>query len=828
MTTFNDSFYSLKKTPPNNVDGLLEERIYEEPIAHYQDINDFDLCKAQLLKLLDYITSLNPVNLKIFSDYRNNIARSLTKETHTNDIVLTLKAAKKSIESSLHLIEDNHQQLTPNTFDPYTVTVCFSGAFSNLQSILEHFNKNNLVDLLVSVKKRMLQAIILDLLKASPIEMLAGSEVHFVNGLYNYYADAYGCPEVMDHLAPMSFGDGLIAYSELYIKKHFSVTNFIKMFQTMIPMPPETIISTSEAFAEVEEFFRFLGISSEEKRHLYAFDDDYVNLIPKPNFSIYLECIIASFLNQYLKNNHWIAPHLNLEIIDNGSRVVGVRKGEDEKFEYFLLDEEIVKNIIQDIQTPQYLYLRLIMNSPDILCSELERKARPELIQHYFFLLLKHNYLSQEMIVRLIDIVEKNSESFINSKRYLTKYILQRFYPLEKEQLSKLVESFPVGTIEAYINSALLSKKYDYVEVFCNIENLPFEFLINILYRSVNEMDIKLFDIITKRLKELNYPFNEFRDTHGNSLVHMIVKRNINSALYEKEIACVMLEYLSVNGVDFNCFDGAGLTPAQFAFLNERGVTFLRKLCDLGATLELVDKNGKKIISLDGVKNAYGVSEYILLIQKGYEFLLGNPNINWGEILNPKLKLSKKCTLAHYAAFDYKVDFLKLLKEHQINLEVKDCLGYTPIFCAVRDNQKEAFRVLAEFGVDLHTVDKDGNTLAHLICKKRNFNIKDKEEWLTLISQYGAKLNQKNNERKTPVDMIVDLKKAVTSKKIKVLIDRLIREQDERANVQANTGNELQGRSSSMLTQFGLSRGSKRQKKCEEDTIHSRSPSNSP
>ena len=101
---------------------------------------------------------------------------------------------------------------------------------------------------------------------------------------------------------------------------------------------------------------------------------------------------------------------------------------------------------------------------------------------------------------------------------------------------------------------------------------------------------------------------------------------------------------------------------------------------------------------------------------------------------------------------------MKLLIEHGANINAKDKMGRTPLYCALeRGNDIEMVKFFVENGADVHSTMKRG-TLLHTACpypsspsREEKYNI---IEMIKLLVEYGVNVNMKNEKGDTPLHMV--------------------------------------------------------------------------
>jgi len=225
MPIFSPNFYSdlqpeLTLEQKSQTDLKLQN-IYREPSVDYQAIQDFDQCKKQLLALLTHIAQLNPRTLAIFAAYRAKVD-ALLPTTAEVDINITLKVAKSSLENALLDIEANYVKLDTGSLSHLKVGVCYSGAFSNIESAIGYFRPNALAQLVSFAKRHTLLQLATEFMKLRIKEVYKGNEIHYANTLFNHLAPVYGLPLQQDFFTTI-FSDVILEHMwrEIFLSQLF-------------------------------------------------------------------------------------------------------------------------------------------------------------------------------------------------------------------------------------------------------------------------------------------------------------------------------------------------------------------------------------------------------------------------------------------------------------------------------------------------------------------------------------------------------------------------------------------------------------------------------
>lgn len=705
MPTFNQKFFKHIKEPAQKTSLKTKEKlrsIYNTEVVNYKNVQDFDICKQQFLQLLNYITQLNPQTLEIFSAYSHMIEQNLLNTSSQENINITLKSMKESIENSLISIEENHNKFCRATFQDYIVDQCIPGAFSNMECVLEHFHHGYFSLILASAKKKLLKECIAQFVRQLDDKIDKNYEVHFINGLYNTLHDAYGCTAQIEPLATKTFEErGIINRCKKFVEKKFTVSSFIQMLLTQIENPPCYTIKNSNDFSKVEDFFRLINLSTKEKNHLYLIDDDGY-LDPKPYFNVYLQCIIAYHLNKLGYINDIYLTVDNTILLDNGEHIVRC----DDSNEYCVLEDEYLLRLIKNKNNETSI--RLIEQlSIKTLYQKLTSSEKKDL---YLNAILKKSYLPNETIINLNDYLcdHLNEVAFIEP---FINHVFFNLYPLPIDNISKLAKKISPNKIDKYFKRAITANKIDFINAL-----LPY--VSKDCYKfaaifSVTHAHIKLFKTISKYI-DINNVVTQY---DANTLAHLaVINRHLD-----------LLKTLYLLGANLHIKNRDGYSPVHLIFQ-------FGDIAMLEWFASTVNPNLFKKIDL----------ECYLLIH-----IAANENhshvLNWIQENHPDLlhEIDEEGhTIAHWAAYNDDIQTLHWLPLIDIKLlTVADSEGSTPLFLAAQRNSIEAFKWIIKFYPEqLNCVDKNGFTIAHTATQYGSIDI------LNFLNEYmPALISKKDN-----------------------------------------------------------------------------------
>ncbi|XP_045461458.1 putative ankyrin repeat protein RF_0381 isoform X2 [Harmonia axyridis] len=104
-----------------------------------------------------------------------------------------------------------------------------------------------------------------------------------------------------------------------------------------------------------------------------------------------------------------------------------------------------------------------------------------------------------------------------------------------------------------------------------------------------------------------------------------------------------------------------------------------------------------------------------------------------------------------------KEDMMKLLFTHEEfsqDINLRNNKGSTPlhVLCRSSEHHIEPFALLLNAGADVHLVDDGGNSALHLAAAAKDEG--EKAEILSILIVHGAKVNMKNNDGLTPLEVL--------------------------------------------------------------------------
>lgn len=107
-------------------------------------------------------------------------------------------------------------------------------------------------------------------------------------------------------------------------------------------------------------------------------------------------------------------------------------------------------------------------------------------------------------------------------------------------------------------------------------------------------------------------------------------------------------------------------------------------------------------------------------------------------------------TPLHHAAVCSRVEAMCLLVARGASREMQECLGLSPLGCAVRNQKLSAMAELIQLGSNVNSKDIHGRSLLHLAAELGFVQV------AKLLVEAGADKHALNAEQKRPIEMIPD------------------------------------------------------------------------
>jgi len=207
-------------------------------------------------------------------------------------------------------------------------------------------------------------------------------------------------------------------------------------------------------------------------------------------------------------------------------------------------------------------------------------------------------------------------------------------------------------------------------------------------------------------------------------------------------------------GADIDAIDknGRSLLMRISDYHSTDGIFIAQGLIEAGAQIDVVDEDGRSALHYySGFYHRYKEKDKSSLVKKLIEYKID---------VNLKDKQGK--TALHYACETWSINTVKELIKAHADIEISDNEGNTPFLLIFRhispDHNKEAINLinyLLNIPVNLHSVNKDGDTALHLFCAKdlgRYYKGKYSRIIRSLVDK-GININAINNEGKTAIDV---------------------------------------------------------------------------
>jgi ankyrin repeat protein len=691
--------------------------IYGEEPRSYEELEaDFDICKTQLLALLEHIEQLNPNALQLFTIYKERVSE-LTKDSAQPDIKITLKAAKDALEKSLLAIISKHTQIDITVLNNLTTNLCYAGAYVNIDQALGYFNGTSLLSAMLHYAKK---NIILDFaatfLNEHGMIEHEGNEIHMANSLFNYVADKYGLSSQEDLFAPRYELNVLEAFDS-YVSDLMTIPGLIQHVMRLLP-PLQNTITEMPDFQQLTDLFQILGYEKPGlNEYMMLYDDEDIDDIPtyvrKQNWELLLTGILANSMQKagYLANARLIIG--DKSIIDTGEHFL-----DSNNDTINILSQEDILLLI-DSSDPSLNKWRLIkqMTLESIFKSYLKDDQPEEMKNVWFGLLLGYAELPEVVLSQLYFALRNSGR--VDQLRDLAHYIFSNRKNSSFDTLSYLAGLLSPAEIKHYLILAIKNNLPSQVNALLTYTPSPLSSA-QIVHLACQT---KALDVISL-LGQLRFDLN-IMDNEGYTPACIAVADFDIQVLLALHSSGADLERTNATSNNGGAFQGK--SPVQIA-AELSDAEMIETLHGLGADLNSVDKNGDTAATI-AIKN-----NDTEILQKLHE--LG-------------VDLNKKCTSTDLYARHHSlsplelavrsgnIDMIRVLKDLNVDLNVLDGSEDTPMSLAVDMDKLTVIRALHELGVDFSKRDKNGfSATDHAV---QNANIPA----LKLLKQLGADVNQR-------------------------------------------------------------------------------------
>lgn len=283
-----------------------------------------------------------------------------------------------------------------------------------------------------------------------------------------------------------------------------------------------------------------------------------------------------------------------------------------------------------------------------------------------------------------------------------------------------------------------------------------------------NNSDLKVENVISG-LAKVGADFNR-NGTYGTSplfdatkqknytLMHSLLKNGANPNMRtfggttplhevarqdEKASTSQMLNLLVEAGADVNAVDHSGWGALYNAVHNDRA-DMVRSLLKLKANPNTADDSGKtplyvalqhKLRTLHEMKSKDNRKENDVLLCQQNETI--QALLNHGA--DSKLSNEHKVSGFHLIVACGDLELMESELKDQSLLSLVDSDKHSPVHYALRHNQLEAFKLLADKGISLGETDTEGLGLLHLVIQYQNLPFIEK------LLELGLEVNEKQN-----------------------------------------------------------------------------------
>lgn len=717
-----------------------------EPHTFEKLEEDFDICKTQLLTLLDYIEQLNPNTLQLFAVYKQRVSE-LTKESAPPDIKITLKAAKEAIEKSLEAIISKNKQIDKTALNSLTTGLCYAGAYANIEQALGYFNGATSLSAMIHYSKK---SIILDLAAAFLHEHQmvehVGNEVHMANSLFNFVAEKYGLASQEDLFAPTYEIDVLTVF-EAYVQYHLTIPALIKKIESSLPPLKETITQMAD-FQSLAEFFQILGYKSpgwDQYKQLYNDEDidDVPTYVRKP----YGELLLAGVMVQSLTKAGYIDfADLTIgdqNLIDTTEYIFAAKDGVIE----FLSDD----NLLMLLHSPERSIeaWRLINQmSPEAIVKVYREEGQFEEIRDFCFrLLMMQPQLPTDVFKQLYSAALDSGE--LSKLRELAHYSFAVNEPIPFDDYEELIGVLSQDEIYHYLMRAITHDIPSHIHALSFFQPLPLTpmQIIHLACRS-NALNV------IRMLGQLGFDFNT-RDNLGYTPACVAVQ-NQNRELLLALHACGA-DLQTPVATSNNGTPHQGRSPIHIA-ATLGDTAMLETLHDLGADLYSADRNGDSAASIAINNNDIAVLEKLheLGVDLNKKGTAGFPHFS----MFARILSTSPLELAIRTGNTAMIRALKIL---DVDLDALDGSEDTPMCLAIYRNQLPVLKILHELGADYTKRSKNG--LSPMDLSVQNGYLAG----IKFLNQSGIDINKADQNGVTPLHIAAEHGRADSIRTLKTL-----------------------------------------------------------
>ncbi|XP_034938538.1 ankyrin-1-like [Chelonus insularis] len=315
--------------------------------------------------------------------------------------------------------------------------------------------------------------------------------------------------------------------------------------------------------------------------------------------------------------------------------------------------------------------------------------------------------------------------------------------------------------------------------------------IINILLQRKADLSKKVFcGYVLKhslRVRDNSYIYNKlFKLSSHRSLSYMTC---LHIAIFNDDI--LMINMLLNHDITTN-IDSVGLFRLTCYAVHNNREQIVRTLLNRGVTAADINPNGKTFLNLS-LKNdlqphhndlRYNIVK--ILLEKGATPNLQIPRnrfvfdaVKNGHYKIAKLFLdnradiqyvnSRRETLFHKVVEnDFDIAFIKILLKRDVQVNVKNYKGLTPLMIACKKqskNQLDIVRILLNFNDDINCTDNESKSLIHMACNDQNPDL------VSILLERGANPNVVDRENETPLHYACYHNSVASQKVIQLLLD---------------------------------------------------------
>lgn len=741
-----------------------------EEIAEYNDIQDFDLCKKQLLILLNRVFEITQIGLfKRVEKKVQNLEKNsnINPNTNLNSIQIYLNRIKKSLEDHFIYIQKNHHKVDKVKLNSFIVHLCDIGAESNLMMALTYFRLNS-VELLVMQSKRdfIYDAAVRfirdnNLLRENQVGEHLGDEIHYANGLLNGVADKEKIPKQIDLYIPQSnYFQKYIESFSYYLDELKTIPNFLTIFNSNLPAPINEVLNSrlnpekfNKGYTDLKDYMEFWGyFDFPEKEYKKIYDvfvlEDELEIRPKTDFEKFYSIAVALWLEERQIITGVTQEVGDLKILDDGHSILTIEiRGEEESEEvlrHVTIDEVVFLYFHPDLSSNVEFKKRLMdqLKIEDLLLLYTKNESQADLSK---INLMKIKSSCLEAIFKKTSLPESallKLESCLKNedKIEFCKYVLSHDCPFLKSNFKYYASRLELKDRVNLFKNALKNNLYLVVQELLTPKflNVLEDAKIYPLYLAASSGSVETIRLLVSSGFEVDDP-----DNWGKKEIPPIYAA-LKSGFYQASFALAQFAREVKNDVSyigqfFNFFCNYKKNSLQYVDRQWNNALMLaaRKGYVEIVRLLLQKKVDPNLRNYDGETALFQAIKYNQ--DPIVDLFMTYPNIN------VNLKNYQNQTPLIYVLEQENLEMLKiLLKSEFIDLNLPKRNKETPLFIALRKGNIDLVRDLLQSGVNFNLGVHSCPEFFKSLTETHSIEVRNRmSEWVKIQSKKGPRVTMK-------------------------------------------------------------------------------------